>query len=337
MKIFVTGGAGFIGSHTCVELLNSKHEVLVYDNLSNGSEIALKRVELISKKSLQFVNGDIRESNTLIKIMKNFKPDAVLHFAGLKSVNESAANPIQYYDVNVRGTVELLAAMKASDCTKIIFSSSATVYGDASYLPFDELHSLNPTNPYGRTKLMVEKILEDWVDSGNQNHAICLRYFNPIGAHETGFIGEDSFNTPNNLMPYILQVVMGHRPHLSIYGDDYPTRDGTGERDYVHVCDLALGHVRAVEKIYKLDRFQVLNLGTGIGTTVRELVDVFQKVSGKTIPIKIAQRRSGDVAQSWADPSSANALLGIKFEKTIQDMCLDTWRWQNKNPDGYNY
>ena len=337
MKIFVTGGAGFIGSHTCVELLINKHEVLVFDNLSNGSEIALKRVEIITQKTLQFVNGDIRDSNTLINIMKNFKPDAVLHFAGLKAVNESVADPIKYYDINVRGTVELLAAMKLSDCFKIIFSSSATVYGNASYLPFDELHRLNPTNPYGRTKLMIEKILEDWVYSSYQNHAVCLRYFNPIGAHISGFIGEDPANTPNNLMPYISQVVAGQRAYLSIFGDDYPTRDGTGERDYIHVCDLALGHLRAVEKISALDRFQVLNLGTGIGTTVQELVDVFQMVSGRTIPIKIAPRRPGDVAQSWADPSSANALLDIKFVKTIQEMCADTWRWQNKNPNGYKH
>lgn len=337
MKIFVTGGAGFIGSHTCVELLNSKHEVLVFDNLSNGSEIALKRVEIITQKTLQFVNGDIRNSNTLINIMKNFKPDAVLHFAGLKSVSESVADPVKYYDINVRGTVELLAAMKVSDCSKIIFSSSATVYGNASYLPFDELHRLNPTNPYGRTKLMIEKILEDWVHSSYKNHAVCLRYFNPIGAHVSGFIGEDPANTPNNLMPYISQVVAGQREYLSIFGDDYPTRDGTGERDYIHVCDLALGHLRAVEKICELDRFQVLNLGTGIGTTVQELVDVFQMVSGITIPIKIAPRRPGDVAQSWADPSSANTMLDIKFVKTIQEMCTDTWRWQNKNPNGYKH
>lgn len=335
MKIFVTGGAGYIGSHTCLELLKKKHEVVVYDNLSNGSMTALNRVKLLSNSNLEFIKGDIRSKDHLNEVMCRFSPDIVIHFAGLKSVEESTINPLKYYDVNVSGSLSLLTAMRKSGCTKIIFSSSATVYGEPNYLPYDEAHAVKPINAYGQTKRVVEQILLDWVPSNNSNQAIVLRYFNPIGAHESGLIGENPLGDLNNIMPYIAQVALGQRPHLSIYGDDYPTRDGTGERDYIHVVDLATYHLKAAENLNRLQKFQILNLGTGSGTTVKELVTVFEQETGQLIKTKITERRLGDVAKAWADPSLAEELLKYKCKRTIENMCRDVWHWQKLNPRGY--
>ena len=335
MKIFITGGAGYIGSHACVEILKKSHNVLVYDNLSNGSFEALQRVKLITNKDLDFIHGDIRNKDKLTEVMNSYKPDVVLHFAGLKAVGESVSEPLNYYDVNVSGTINLLNVMDAVNCRNIVFSSSATVYGEAQYLPYDTLHSLNPTNPYGRSKLIIEQILKDWCDTNISKKAVCLRYFNPIGAHESGLIGEDPQNTPNNLMPYISQVALGKRDKLYIYGDNYPTKDGTGERDYIHVVDLAIGHLKAIENINTLDEFEVLNLGAGRCTSVLQLVKEFENASLREIQTKIVTRRPGDIAISWADTSLAEKKLNIKFERTIKQMCEDSWRWQMKNPNGY--
>ena len=334
-KIFITGGAGYIGSHTCVEILNNSHEVLVYDNLSNGSFDALRRVQQITNKRVAFINGDILNLRDLSDAMHSFKPDVVLHFAGLKSVRDSVLYPLNYYDVNVVGTINLLNAMDQVRCENIVFSSSATVYGEAQYLPYDLSHPLNPTNPYGQTKLVSEQILRDWCTAGVSKRAICLRYFNPIGAHESGLIGESPLNMPNNLMPLLAQVAVGAREELLIFGNDYLTKDGTGERDYIHVVDLAVGHVKAVEFITKSEKYQVFNLGTGHSVSVLQLIEAFEKVSGKKIKYKFVNRRKGDVAKSWADPTIAETKLGIKFKRDIIDMCSDTWRWQNKNPAGY--
>lgn len=336
MKIFVTGGAGYIGSHTCVELLKNSHSVLAYDNLSNGSYEALRRVKQITNRDVEFIKGDIQNQSELFDAMKSFKPDVVLHLAGLKSVGNSVSNPLNYYEVNVGGTLCLLKVMNKLNCRNIVFSSSATVYGEAQYLPYDLSHPLNPKNPYGQTKLVCEQILRDWCNAGSSQRAICLRYFNPIGAHESGLIGEAPLEMPNNLMPFLAQVASGAREELSIFGDDYPTQDGTGERDYLHVVDLAVGHVRAVEKITQLDKFQALNLGTGYSTSVLQLVQAFEKVSGRKVKYKIVNRRQGDIAKSWADSSIAEKLLGVCFERTIEQMCTDTWRWQLQNPFGYD-
>jgi UDP-glucose 4-epimerase len=335
MKVIVLGGAGYIGTHTCVSLLEKNHEILVIDNLLNGSLAAIDRVKYITNKHFKFVKGDIRDRSLLSKVMSSFKPDAVMHFAGLKAVGESTQFPLEYYDVNVRGSIEVLKAMEVVDCNLFIFSSSATVYGIAEYLPFDERHPLVPTNPYGQSKLIVEKILKDWVKAKDNNRAICLRYFNPVGAHASGLIGEDTESTPNNLMPYISQVASGRREILTIFGDDYETRDGTGERDYIHVSDLANGHLLALEKYKALEEFQVLNLGTGTGTTVKELIQEFERSTKQKIKIQILGRRQGDVAKSYANNSQAKILLGFNSEKTVSDMCKDTWNWQQKNPNGY--
>lgn len=336
MKILITGGAGYIGSHTCIELLSGSHEVLIYDNLSNSSIQAVERIKLITNKSFEFVKGDIRDSDLLCKTVLGFQPETIIHFAGLKAVGDSVLEPINYYDVNVCGTLELLRAMKKSNCKSIIFSSSATVYGVSNTLPYCENDELDPTNPYGRSKYMVEQILSDWVNSNNYNRAVCLRYFNPVGAHKSGLIGENPIGVPNNIMPLIAQVAIGKRKYISIFGDDYPTRDGTGERDFIHVVDLAKGHAKAVELSANFKRFDVLNLGTGRSTTVKELIAVFEKVSGKKIPIKITSRRLGDVAKSWANPKRANTILGLSFERSVEQMCLDTWQWQSLQPNVYD-
>ena len=335
MKILLTGGAGYIGTHTLVELLKDKHEVLIVDNFSNSSTIALDRVRSITGCDFEICDGDIRNKDTINHLFQRFKPDAVIHFAGLKSVSESVANPIAYYDVNVCGTLEILKAMKKVNCQKIIFSSSATVYGEPKYLPYDEYHPLNPTNPYGMSKLVVENLLNDWVKSNSENRAVCLRYFNPVGAHRSGLIGEDPQGIPSNIMPYISQVAVKKVPYLNIFGDNYTTRDGTGERDYIHVVDLAIFHVKALEKILDLNPFQALNLGTGNSTTVKELVKAFEDTSKEKIKIKIVNSRSGDVAKSWANSSLAEEALGYKCKFSILDMCRDAWRWQSRNPSGY--
>ena len=334
MKVLVTGGAGYIGSHTCVELLVAGHEVFVVDNFCNGHEAALKRVRGITNCELQFMNADIRDSNALDKIFNTFKPDSVIHFAGLKAVGESTADPIKYYDVNVGGSISLLSAMTKAGCKNIVFSSSATVYGKPQYLPYDEEHPTNPVNPYGRSKLMVENIIYDWTEVDTKRNGTILRYFNPVGAHESGQIGEEPIGVPSNLMPYIAQVADGRREHLNIFGNDYETVDGTGARDYIHVVDLALAHTRALNQ-NKLDKFEVLNIGAGKSTTVLELIKSFEKTSGVTIKFKYLPRREGDLAAFWADSSKAFDKTSWKPEKNIKKICEDTWRWHEQNPIGY--
>ena len=334
MKVLVTGGAGYIGSHTCVELLQAGHEVFVIDNLSNGHEAALDCIQFITNYELQFMNADIRDSNALDKIFNTFKPDSVIHFAGLKAVGESVADPIKYYDVNAGGSVSLLTAMSKAKCNNIVFSSSATVYGKPQYLPYDENHPTNPVNPYGRTKLMIENIISDWTNVDSKRRGVILRYFNPVGAHKSGQIGEEPIGVPNNLMPYIAQVADGRREYLNIFGNDYDTGDGTGARDYIHVVDLALAHISALNQ-NKLDRFEVLNIGAGKSTTVLELVSKFEEISGVPIKFKYLPRREGDLAAFWADSSKAFEKINWKPERNIKKICEDTWRWQKHNPIGY--
>lgn len=332
MKIFVTGGAGYIGSHTCVELLDAAHEVIVYDNLSNSSAEALRRVESITSKSLTFVEGDIRNESTLSKAMAGC--DAVIHFAGLKAVGESVAKPLEYYDNNVQGTLCLLRAMNANGIKTIVFSSSATVYGDPSYLPFDEIHPLRTTNPYGQTKLVIEEILRNLYKSDPSWRIMILRYFNPVGAHASGLIGEDPQGVPNNLMPFVAQVAIGRREQLSVFGGDYPTPDGTGVRDYIHVVDLAQGHLKALEAL-TTPRCCAINLGNGVGYSVLDVVKAFEKACEKSIPYIIAPRRDGDIAEFYSDPSKAHTVLGWSAQRSLEQMCQDTWNFQTKNPKGY--
>ena len=334
MRVLVTGGAGYIGSHTCVELLEAGHEVFVVDNLCNGHETALKRVRLITKCELQFMNADIRDSNALDKIFNTFEPDSVIHFAGLKAVGESVADPLRYYEVNVGGSISLLSAMSKAECNNIVFSSSATVYGKPKYLPYDEEHPTNPVNPYGRTKLMIENIIHDWTMVDTQRKGTILRYFNPVGAHESGQIGEEPIGVPNNLMPYIAQVADGRREHLNIFGNDYETVDGTGARDYIHVVDLALAHTSALNK-NELNNFEILNIGGGIGTTVLELVSKFEEISGVPIKFKYLPRREGDLAAFWANSSKSFEKMSWKPARNIKKICEDTWRWHKNNPIGY--
>jgi UDP-glucose 4-epimerase len=335
-RIFITGGAGYIGSHTCVDLLQKDNEVLVFDDLSNSSREALDRVAQLTNKRVSFVIGDLKNKVALNKAISSFKPDGVIHFAGLKAVVESVSDPLRYYDVNVLGTINLLQAMSNIDCNEIIFSSSATVYGEMNQPPFNEAMPVSPVSPYGRTKLMVEDILRDWVISGRDNRAVVLRYFNPVGAHASGLLGEDPKDIPNNLMPLVVQTAQKKRRKLNIFGSDYDTRDGTGERDYIHVTDLAQGHLKAVESIKNLQRFQVLNLGSGSSTTVKELIATFEKTNKVSIPSRLVARRPGDVAKSLADPSLARDLIGFECKKTLKEMCKDTWNWVQKNPNGYS-
>lgn len=336
MRVLVTGGAGYIGSHTCVELLTAGHEIFVIDNLCNGHVEAIERVRGLSNRALGFAEADVRDGNALNGVFDQFKPEAVIHFAGLKAVSESVAEPLRYYDVNVRGTVSLLEAMDRADCANIVFSSSATVYGDPEYLPYDEAHPKRPVNPYGRTKLIVEEILRDWTASDSARRATALRYFNPVGAHASGQIGEDPRGVPNNLMPYIAQVAVGWREYLSIFGDDYDTSDGTGLRDYIHVVDLAKAHVAAVERQTGLEPFEALNIGSGSGVTVLELVEAFERVSGKKIARKFTPRRDGDLPAFWSNPTLANHRLGWKAARNVDEMCRDTWAWQSNNPSGFS-
>ena len=330
----VTGGTGFLGSHTCVDLSNLGHEVFVIDNLSNGHETSLERVRHITNCELQFTNADIRDANALDKIFNTFKPDSVIHFAGLKAVGESVANPLMYYDVNVGGSVSLLAAMSKAGCNNIVFSSSATVYGKPQYLPYDEKHPTNPVNPYGRTKLIIENIIKDWTAVDSKRRGTILRYFNPVGAHESGQIGEEPIGIPNNLMPYIAQVADGRREHLNIFGNDYETADGTGARDYIHVVDLALAHIGALNQS-KLDKFEILNIGGGESTTVLELIKSFEETSGVKIKFKYLSRREGDLAAFWADSSKAFEKMSWQPQRNIKNICEDTWRWHKLNPTGY--
>lgn len=335
MKILVTGGAGYIGSHTCLELLRSGHEVSVVDSLDNGSEEVLTRVQRLSNRTLDFSQCDVRDAQALDGIFDQFKPDAVVHFAGLKAVGESVAEPARYYDVNVGGTATLLGAMERAGCENIVFSSSATVYGDPQHLPCDENHPLNPINPYGRTKLMGENLLQDWSSAKQARHAVALRYFNPVGADASNLIGEDPNGIPNNLMPFISQVAVGRREFLQVFGDDYDTIDGTGVRDYIHVVDLAEAHIAAVEQINTLEPFEVINIGTGVGLSVLQMVKEFEKQSGKTVRYQISQRRPGDAPAVWADATKASDKIGFRATRGIVEMCRDMWRWQSANPTGY--
>lgn len=332
MKIFITGGAGYIGTHTCVELLQNGYDVVVYDNLSNGSSEAICRVETITGKAVTLIIGDIRDEATMAEAMRGC--DAVIHFAGLKAVGESVEKPLDYYDNNVNGTLCLLRAMKANNIKTLVFSSSATVYGDPIELPFTENHPLRPTNPYGQTKLIVEEILRDLYHSDNTWKIIILRYFNPVGAHPSGLIGENPQGIPNNLMPFVAQVAVGKRKFLNVFGDDYPTPDGTGVRDYIHIVDLAQGHIKALEALV-VPQCTPINLGTGQGYSVLDIVKAFSSASEKEIPYVIAPRRAGDIAEFYADPSFAKKVLNWSASKTLEDMCRDTWNFQSKNPDGY--
>lgn len=334
--ILVTGGAGYIGSHTCLEFLQAGYDVVVLDNLSNSSPEALKRVQKLTGRELAFIEGDIRDRSALDTLFRRHDIDAVIHFAGLKAVGESVEKPLLYYDNNIAGSVTLFEAMQAAGVKTIVFSSSATVYGDPSSVPIREDFPVGgTTNPYGTSKLFIEKILQDLAISDPAWSTALLRYFNPVGAHESGRIGEDPQGIPNNLMPYITQVAVGRREYLSVFGDDYPTPDGTGVRDYIHVVDLAKGHVKAVEKLAEGPGVRIWNLGTGQGYSVLDMVRAMERASGRTIPYHIAPRRAGDVAQCWADPAKALQELGWRAERGLEAMCADAWRWQSMNPNGY--
>lgn len=335
-KILVTGGAGYIGSHTCVELLNAGYDVVVVDNLYNSSEKSLQVVQEITGKNLTFYNADIRDSNKMDEIFKKEKDIfGVIHFAGLKAVGESCRIPLTYYDNNVAGTVSLCEVMAKNNCKNIIFSSSATVYGDPHQVPIKEDFPLSVTNPYGRTKLMLEEILKDVYSADNDWNVVLLRYFNPIGAHESGDLGEDPNGIPNNLLPYILQVAVGKLERVNVFGTDYDTHDGTGVRDYIHVVDLAKGHVAALKKLEPLSGVSVYNLGTGNGYSVLDIVKNMNKAIGRELPFVLAPRRAGDIATCYADSSLAFAELGWKAEFDIERMCIDSWRWQSKHPNGF--
>ena len=336
MKILVTGGAGYIGSHTCVELLNGGHEGIVVDNLSNSSKESLNRVVQITGKRLDFYNVDIRNAYAMNKIFAENKIDWVIHFAGLKAVGESCAKPVEYYDNNLGGTLVLLQAMRAHGCKRIVFSSSATVYGDPEVLPLtEECKTGGTTNPYGTSKYFQEIMLGDVYKADNDWSVVLLRYFNPVGAHESGLIGEDPKGIPNNLTPYIAKVAIGELKEIGVFGNDYPTPDGTGVRDYIHVVDLAKGHVAAIEKIANSGVY-TYNLGTGIGCSVLDVVHAFEKACGRQLPYVIKPRRAGDIAACYADASKAERELGWHAELGIDEMCASLWRWQQMNPEGYN-
>lgn len=332
--ILVTGGSGFIGSHTVVELQNKGYDVIVMDNLSNSCRESLRRVEKITGKEVKFYETDIRDAEGTERIFKENKIDAVIHFAGLKAVGESCKIPLKYYDNNIGGTVTLLQTMQKFGVKKIVFSSSATVYGAPERLPIDEDCRLSTTNPYGSTKLMLEGIMQDLYKSDNEWNIILLRYFNPVGAHESGTIGEDPKGIPNNLMPYVAQVASGKLEKINVFGNDYDTPDGTGVRDYIHVVDLALGHIAAIERCVS-SGVHIYNLGTGHGYSVLDMIHAFEKACGKTLPYVIAPRRSGDIAACYACPDKAEKELGWKAKYGIEEMCASQWKWQSSNPYGY--
>lgn len=332
----VTGGAGYIGSHTCVELLAAGRDVVVIDDLSNSSPEALRRIEELGGRPLAgFVEADVRDRRALEGIFAAHEVEAVIHFAALKAVGESVAQPLAYYDNNLQGLLSVLQAMDAADCRRMVFSSSATVYGDPASVPIREDFPTTATNPYGWTKLMGEQILRDLANADGRWNVVLLRYFNPVGAHSSGRIGEDPEGLPNNLMPFVSQVAVGRLERLRVFGDDYPTPDGTGVRDYIHVVDLALGHLRALERIDTLAGVTTLNLGTGRGYSVLEMVRAFELACGRPVPYDVVARRPGDIAACWADPARAQAMLGWKAERGLAAMCEDAWRWQRMNPLGY--
>lgn len=335
MRILVTGGAGYIGSHTCVELLQAGHEVIVVDNLSNSKEEALRRVQELTGRDLSFHQVDLLDHDGLSRVFEGSPVDGVIHFAGLKAVGESVSVPLRYYHNNLTGTFVLCEVMAAHNVKRLIFSSSATVYGDPQTVPITEDSPLSATNPYARTKLMIEEVLGDLHASDREWNVVLLRYFNPVGAHPSGRIGEDPNGIPNNLMPYVSQVAVGKLPQLSVFGDDYPTPDGTGVRDYIHVVDLAQGHVSALAKLQEAPALRVYNLGTGRGYSVLEMIAAFEEATGREVPHRIVARRPGDVATCYADPSRAQHELRWSANRGIRQMCADAWRWQSANPRGY--
>ncbi len=328
MRVLVTGGAGYIGSHVCLSLYSAGHDVLILDNFSNARRDIGERIQQIAGVRPRIVEGDIRDEHLLRSVLHDFEPDAVMHFAAMKAVGESSVIPLEYHDVNVGGTIRLLKAMQAYRCRKLVFSSSATVYGQAGTCPVNESAPVSAANPYGRTKLFCEQIISDTRMADPELQAISLRYFNPVGAHHSGLIGETPQGIPNNLVPYISQVAAGIRSQLSVYGGDYATADGTGVRDYIHVCDLADAHLRALQMLPDLSDLEALNLGTGRGHSVLEVIRAFAKASGRQIPYQIVARREGDAAQSWADTSLARKRLGWVAQHSLQRMCEDAWRWQ---------
>ena len=336
MKILVTGGAGYIGSHTCVELLNAGYEIIVLDNLSNSSEKCLDAVKQLTGKDFPFYKVDMLDKDEMEKVFAENKIDAVIHFAGLKAVGESTQIPITYYHNNITGTLYLLQLMEKYDVNNIVFSSSATVYGMPKTVPITEDFPLSTTNPYGSTKLFIEQILKDTHAANSKLSVTLLRYFNPIGANKSGIMGEDPKGIPNNLLPYVAQVAVGKLEKVHVFGNDYPTPDGTGVRDYIHVVDLALGHVKAVARVLGKNGLDIYNLGTGVGYSVLDVINAFEKASGIKINYKIVDRRPGDIATCYSDPSKAFNELGWKAERGLEQMCADSWRWQSQNPNGYD-
>lgn len=333
--ILVTGGAGYIGSHACIELLSAGHEVVVIDNFCNSHQEALKRVEIITGKSVSLLVADLRDEDALRRLFRSYPIRAVMHFAGLKAVGESVSNPLLYYDNNIRGSIALFKVMAEFDVKHLVFSSSATVYGDPHTTPIREDFPLQATNPYGRSKLMIEEMLHDLAKSDSSWRIAILRYFNPAGAHESGLIGENPNGTPNNLMPYVSQVAVGRLKELSVFGNDYPTHDGTGVRDYIHVVDLAIGHLVALTAMEKQPGVFTVNLGTGQGYSVLDIIQTFEKVCGKRVPYCITDRRPGDIAACYADSWKAYDLMGWIAVRSLEEMCRDAWRWQSMNPKGY--
>lgn len=333
--ILVTGGAGYIGSHACVSLIEAGYRPLIVDNLANSDRGVLTRLATITAQPVPFLEGDIRDRSWLLSVMREHRPHAVLHFAGLKSVGESVAQPERYHDNNVVGSQTLLDTMQEEGIKRLVFSSSATVYGIADEVPVSEAAPLSANNPYGQSKLDVERLLGQRFSGDPEWSIACLRYFNPVGAHPSGQIGENPSGIPNNLMPYITQVAVGRREYLSVYGNDYPTVDGTGVRDYIHVMDLVEGHTAALNLLGSATGLWHLNLGTGQGVSVLEMIKAFEKASGRTIPYKIVDRRPGDAAEIWADPGRAEQHMGWRATRTLEEMCIDSWRWQQQNPEGY--
>ena len=336
MRVCLTGGAGYIGSHILISLLGDDHEVLVIDNFVNSSPKSLDQVRAMTSMSIEVLEQDICNAAAVAKALLSFRPDIVIHCAGLKAVSESQEQPLRYYRTNVEGSISLLEAMNRAGCQRIIFSSSATVYGTPHYLPYDEAHPVAPVNVYGRTKAIVEGIITDWAATDASRSAALLRYFNPVGANESGDIGEDPTGTPNNLVPYVADVAVGARSELSVFGDNYDTRDGTGIRDYIHITDLADGHIAAMNYLANHQGVEVFNLGTGKGSSVIEVVAAFSRASNRSIPYVIKPRRNGDVSEIVANPSKANDALAWKADRTLDTMCADVWRWRSKYPDGFD-
>ncbi|MDC5704844.1 UDP-glucose 4-epimerase GalE [Vibrio europaeus] len=335
MKVLVTGGMGYIGSHTCIQMIAAGMTPVIFDNLYNSKQSVLDRIEKVTGIRPEFIEGDIRNKQPLVDVLQNHDIGAVIHFAGLKAVGESVELPLEYYDNNVNGTLVLVSAMREANVKTLVFSSSATVYGDPASVPIREDFPTSATNPYGRSKLMVEECLTDFQKANPDWSITLLRYFNPVGSHPSGELGEDPQGIPNNLMPFVSQVAVGRRECLSVFGDDYPTPDGTGVRDYIHVMDLSDGHIAALNKVGNRSGLHIYNLGTGNGSSVLDMVKAFEKASGKTVAYKVVERRPGDIAECWADPAKAKQDLNWQAVRSLEQMTEDTWRWQSNNPNGY--